>query len=248
MIGVIRATRAGRHFMVAIPVPPRASCYTIEGEQNDECDRDRHAEICGQVEGSGGSNRRGAEGLARALGDELAERIVTKSDLDGALRPIYARFDAIDAKFDTTVANSDARFDAIDARFDAIDAKFDTTVANSDARFDAIDARFDTTVANSDAKFDAMIANSNARFDASIASSNARFDALDAKIDAVHRELTGKFNILAGVMALGFTLLTGLGGYNAVSPRFDPPVIPAPEVQREAKELPEPASRSGVEG
>ena len=131
-----------------------------------------------------------AEGLARALGDELAERIVTKSDLDEALRPIYARFDAIDA-----------RFEAIDVRFEAMEG-----------------------------------------------SSNARFDALDAKIDAVHRELSGKFNILVGVMALGFTLLTGLGGYNAVSPRFAPSVIPAPEVQREAKELPEPASRSGVEG
>ena len=39
-----------------------------------------------------------AEGMARALGDELAERMLTKSDLDEALRPIYARFDAIDAK------------------------------------------------------------------------------------------------------------------------------------------------------
>ena len=131
-----------------------------------------------------------AEGLARALGDELAERIVTKSDLDEALRPIYARFDAIDAKFD-----------AIDARFGSI-----------------------------------------------VASTDARFNALDAKIDSVHRELSGKFNILIGVMALGFTLLAGIGGYNAVSPRFAQSVTQAPEVQQEANELPGVPSRPIVEG
>ena len=143
-----------------------------------------------------------AEGMARALGDELAERVVTKSDLDESLRPIWAKFDAIDV------------------RFDAIDARFDATAASSDARFDAIDARFDATAASSD----------------------ARFDALDAKIDAVHRELSGKFNILVGVMALGFTLLTGLGGYNAVTPHFAD-VTQTPGAQQKARQLPELPSR-----
>ena len=117
-----------------------------------------------------------AEGMARALGDELAERMLTKSDLDEALRPIYARFVGIDGKFE-----------AIDARFDAIDA---------------------------------------------------RFDAMDTKIDSLYRELSGKFNILVGVVALGFTLLVGLGGYNAVSPRFAQPIMQAPQLQQEAIELP----------
>lgn len=160
-----------------------------------------------------------AEGLARALGDELAERIVTKSDLDEALRPIYARFDAIDAKFDAFVASTDARFDAIEARFDAF-------VASTDARFESIDARFGSIVASTD----------------------ARFNALDAKIDSVHRELSGKFNILIGVMALGFTLLAGIGGYNAVSPRYAQSATQAPELQQEAKELPGVPSQPIVEG
>ena len=127
-----------------------------------------------------------AEGLARALGDELAERIVTKSDLDEALQPIYAKFDVIDA-----------RFDMIDGKFDAIDARFDAMVGSSDARF----------------------------------------DALDAKIDAVHRELSGKFNILLGVMALGFTLLTGLGGYNAISAHYVKPIMGVPEAQEQSAEM-----------
>ena len=68
-------------------------------------------------------------------------------------------------------------------------------------------------------------------------SSDARFDSLDAKIDSVHRELSGKFNILLGVMALGFTLLTGLGGYNAISPRHVKPIMAVPEAQEQSAEL-----------
>ncbi len=138
-----------------------------------------------------------AEGMARALGDELAERMLTKSDLDEALRPIYARFDAIDARF----VGIDGKFDAIDKKFDAIDARFEAI----DKKFDAIDARF---------------------------------DAMDTKIDSLYRELSGKFNILVGVMALGFTLLVGLGGYNAVSPRFAQPIMQVTQTPQEATELP----------
>ena len=158
-----------------------------------------------------------AEGLARALGAELAERMLTKGDLEDALRPINGKFDSIDARFD----NIDARFERIDARFKSIDARFKSI----DARFEGIDARFDGI----DAKFDAM---------------DARFDAMDAKIDSVHRELSGKFNTLVGVMALGFTLLVGLGGYNAVSPRLAETARQAPETHQEATALPvTPASR-----
>ncbi len=144
-----------------------------------------------------------AEGLARALGDELAERMLTKGDLDDALRPINGKFDSIDARFESI----DARFESIDARFESIDARFDGV----DARFDGIDARLDAM--------------------------DARFDAMDTKIDSVHRELSGKFNTLVGTMALGFTLLVGLGGYNAVSPRFAETVRQAPEPRQEPTAL-----------
>ena len=96
-----------------------------------------------------------AEGMARALGDELSEQMLAKRDLDDALQPI-----------------------------------------------------------------------------------NARLDALDTKVDSVYRELSGKFNILVGVMALGFTLLVGLGGYNAVSPRFAETDKQAPDVRQEAQTAP----------
>ena len=145
-----------------------------------------------------------AEGMARALGDELAERMLTKSDLDEALRPIYARFDAIDARF----VGIEGRFVGIEGKFVGIEGKFEAI----DAKLVAIDARFDVI--------------------------DARFDAMDTKIDSLYRELSGKFNILVGVMALGFTLLVGLGGYNAVSPRFAQPIMQVTQTPQEATELP----------
>ena len=176
-----------------------------------------------------------AEGLARALGDELAERMLTKSDLDDALRPIHARLDGIDARFDGIdgkFVGIDARFDGVDGKFVGIDARFD----GIDGKFIGIDARFDGVddkFVGIDARFDGVdgkFVGIDARFDGI----DARFDAVDDKIDSVHRELSGKFNILVGVMALGFTLLVGLGGYNAVSPRFAETIKHAPEAEQAA--------------
>ena len=129
-----------------------------------------------------------AEGMARALGDELMERMVTKSDLDDAIQPIHARLDTMEAKFDGKFEATEARFDAMEGRFDAVDAKIDSVHREL----------------------------------------TGKFDAVDAKVDSVHRELTGKFNTLLAVMALGFTLLVGLGGYNAVAPRLAGPIVATP--------------------
>ena len=143
-----------------------------------------------------------AEGMARALGDELAERMLTRRDLQEALRPIHARFDAMESKFD-------ARLDVVDARLDGMDSKFN-----------AMEDKFD-----------------------------AKFDALRAEIGSVHRELSGKFNVLVGVMALGFTLLAGLGSYNAVVPRFGPSTMEPSETLQEETKLPvAPSSRPLAEG
>ena len=151
-----------------------------------------------------------AEGMARALGDQLADRMVTRNDLNETERAISARFDALEPRFDAI----DAKFDAIDSKFDAIDSKFDAI----DSKFDAIDAKFD-----------------------------AKFDALDAKIESVHREFSGKFNVLTTVMALGFTLLVGLGTYNAVAPRIADRTGQVPATHQQTIDAPdERTSDSGV--
>ena len=170
-----------------------------------------------------------AEGLARALGDELSDRLVTKVDLDEAIQPLNARLTAVelgiqalDTKFDARFKDvggefvtidqgfraMDQRFEAIDKRFDVIDQRFEAIDKRFDVidqRFEAIDQRFDVI----DQRFEAI----DQRFEAI----DQRFESTDVKIDAMHREFTGKFNMLLGTVILGFTLLAGIGGYNAVS-------------------------------
>ena len=50
-----------------------------------------------------------AEGLARALGDEFAGRVVTKPDLDSAIQLVRADHRALDEKFE-------ARFNPLDTQ------------------------------------------------------------------------------------------------------------------------------------
>ncbi len=77
-----------------------------------------------------GVEPRQADGMARALNDELAGRVLTKADLDERLLPIQheltelgTRLDAMDVKFET--------------KFDALDGKFET-------KFDALDKKGET--------------------------------------------------------------------------------------------------------
>ena len=112
-----------------------------------------------------GVGPRQAEGMARALNDELAERVLTKADLDERLLPIQheltelgTRLNAMDVKFDTLGGKG------------ALDEKGETG-------FDALNEKLET-----------------------------RFDALDAKI-----------TVLIRVTLFGFTLLTALELYNALS-------------------------------
>ena len=186
-----------------------------------------------------------AEGMACVLGDELAERMLARRDLDEFKVVVDARFEAIDAKIDNLDAKLDSTFDGLDAKldstFDGLDAKFDSTFDNLDAKFDStfdnLDAKFDSRIDNLDAKFDSRIDNLDAKFDSRIdgldakfhSSINsldgkfeAKFDALDLKIESVQREVSGKFNVLACMMVLGFTVLGGLVTYTASSPRFSP--------------------------
>ena len=139
-----------------------------------------------------------AEGLARALGEELADRMLTRSDLDEALRPMHADIQEMDARFGTMAG----RIDATDAKIEGLDTKIRAMDSKFEAKFDAMDSKFEARFEALDSKFEAL---------------DAKFESTNANIASVHRELSGKFGILATVMALGFTLLVGLGGYSALS-------------------------------
>ena len=72
-----------------------------------------------------------AEGMARALGDEMAENLVTKRDLTDAVRAINATVMAMDAKFES-------KFNALEPRFDAIDIKLESQYREFSSKFNLL--------------------------------------------------------------------------------------------------------------
>ena len=148
-----------------------------------------------------------AEGMARALGDELADNMVTKRDLDDAVQSLRLAIEAMDAKFESRFEAMDQKFES---RFEAMDQKFESRFEGLEPRFDAIDAKFEAL----EPRFDAI---------------DAKFDAIDDKLESQHREFSTRFNVLFGTMALGFTLIIGLIGYSLFSPRHAEPAAPAVE-------------------
>ena len=79
-----------------------------------------------------------ADAMAHALNDELADHMLTKTELTEALQPIYSRLDAIDQRFETV----DARFESMDAKIEAMDTKIGALDAKFEAKFDSLSARF----------------------------------------------------------------------------------------------------------
>ncbi|MDE0038354.1 MAG: hypothetical protein OXU77_12495 [Gammaproteobacteria bacterium] len=163
-----------------------------------------------------------AEGLARALGEEMGERMVVKRDLDDAVQATKRDLDDAVHAINATIETLDAKFEAMDqkfeSRFEAMDQKFET-------KFEAMDQKFEARFDAVDRKFEAM----DQKFEAKFLALEPRFDAIDVRLESQHRETSTRFNVLFGTMALGFTLVIGLIGYSLFTPRPAGPPSPAVE-------------------
>ena len=90
-----------------------------------------------------------AEGLARALGDELGERMVVKRDLDDAVQ-------AVNRDLDNAVQTISATIESLDAKFEAMDQKFEAKFLALEPRFDAIDAKLESQHRESSTRFNVL--------------------------------------------------------------------------------------------
>ncbi|MCY4059629.1 MAG: hypothetical protein OXG44_16695 [Gammaproteobacteria bacterium] len=83
-----------------------------------------------------------ADGLARALAEELGDRVLTRIDHDA----LGLRIDGLEAKFEALEAKFDAKFEAMEAKFDAkfeaLEFKFNARFEGLEARFEGLEARF----------------------------------------------------------------------------------------------------------
>ena len=145
-----------------------------------------------------GFDDRQAEGLARALGSEITEHLVTKADLDAATELVRGDYRALDEKFSNKFDSVDARFESVDSRFESVDSRFesvDTRFDSVDARFDSVDTRFDSV----DTRFDSV--------DAKFESVDSRFESVDARFDALDAKFEAKFNALSTQIKFIFAML-----------------------------------------
>ncbi|MCY3622504.1 MAG: hypothetical protein OXH68_12445 [Gammaproteobacteria bacterium] len=95
-----------------------------------------------------------AHGLARALGEELGEVVLTRIDHDS----LGLRIDGLDAKFDAKFQAMEAKFGGLEARFGGLEARFEGV----EARFEGVEARFEGVEARFvglDAKFESLHSN-----------------------------------------------------------------------------------------
>ena len=141
-----------------------------------------------------------AQAIARALGDELAERMVTKRDLAKTEAYVRAGFENVDAKLDTFRAEINGELSTFRAEL-----KGDSTAIRADlnARFEAADSTMTggTTAVRGEmasefkavrgemaGEFKAMRAEMAGGFNAVAArfeSVDARFNSVDAKFESV---------------------------------------------------------------
>ena len=85
-----------------------------------------------------GMNHEAANAMARALNEELADRLLTRADVREEIRqelaPIHAKLDEFGQRF----AAIDGKFGVMDAKFEAMDAKIGAMDAKFEAKFDSL--------------------------------------------------------------------------------------------------------------
>ena len=116
-----------------------------------------------------------AEGLARALGGEFADRIATKADLDSGIKLVRADYRVLDEKLETGLGALEEKFEA---KLGALDEKLETGLG-------ALDEKFEARLGVLDEKIGALD------------------EKLETRIDSLGRQITFMFAVLAALLALG---------------------------------------------
>ena len=146
-----------------------------------------------------------AEGLARALGEELGDRVLTSVDRDAfgvRFDELATRSVGLDVKFDARFEGLEAKFDA---RFEGLEAKFDARFEGLEAKFEGLEAKFEGL----EAKFGGLA---------------GQFKALETKLDVQYESVkvqlastATNFKLLVTMFAVGFSAIIGLGVYDVMT-------------------------------
>ena len=91
-----------------------------------------------------------AEGLARALGGEFADRIATKADLDSGIKLVRADYRVLDEKIGALDKKLETGLGALDEKLEtglgALDEKFEARFGVLDEKIGALDEKLETRI------------------------------------------------------------------------------------------------------
>ena len=121
--------------------------------------------------------------IHRALGDEAGE------DLINWMGQVESNRSELRELMEAWAARTDGRFEALGARFDAIDHRFESLSARSDARFDAVVARSDAQFAEQRHWMELRFAEAQVSFATQREQFEARFGSLEVRIERRYAEL-----------------------------------------------------------
>ena len=92
-----------------------------------------------------------AEGLARALGEELGARVLTPIDRDAihlSIDGLGTRIDGLETRIDGLEAKFDARFEGVEAKFDGLQARFEGLDTKLDVQHESVKVQLASMGAN----------------------------------------------------------------------------------------------------
>ena len=121
-----------------------------------------------------GMEREQAEGLARALGDELGEHVVAEGDLQTGFLEVRGEIESLDHR--VALAQTE-----LVGQIRVLDGKIDNVKTELGGRIDALDGKIDSVKTELGGRID------NVRTEL-----GGRIHALDGKVDSVKTELGGK--------------------------------------------------------
>ena len=152
-----------------------------------------------------GMEREQAEGIARALGDELGAHVVAQGDLQTGFLELRGEIQSVDHRVDLArtelvgqIRILDGKVDSVrtelGGRIEALDGKVDSVRTELGGRIDALDGKVDSVRTELGGRIDAL----DGKVDSVKTELGGRIGALDGKIDNVRTELGGRIDALDG--------------------------------------------------
>ena len=129
-----------------------------------------------------GMEREQAEGIARALGDELGAHVVAQGDLQTGFLELRGEIQSVDHRVDLARTELVGQIRILDGRIDALDGKVDSVRTELGGRIDALDGKVDNVRTELGGRIDRLKTELDGKIDQRSTELGGRMAALESKL------------------------------------------------------------------